>query len=611
MARRSKTADSARLWRQEQAPLPDSFGLVSPLVAYMFAELRIGVALRHLPSDWNVIHHETNVTAFETEHGREQLRWPYNERCFEEVERTRALVRGEHAGFNDLFVPVLDASGVCAIVVAGPFLTQRPTSADIAERWVALTGSRPRLSDPSFAQYVSATLATLTLEGPLGAMFERLLSCFAALSGGHGSARALAAEAKTLQRRLAPARAAERMWEAVHSMVDERTSRSWGALDQAQSRWEAGLGRAPGPLAVGLLVDRAQETDPIDGLVRRDAFQRAAATFARETGGLACGRVGDHGVVLLSDETGSAMHVREHLSDRVAGVQTIARRFGFRLHLGIGQPQDEVDLPKRYLVALAAAERALSQGVPVIHGEPRPEHSAGHVRRVRRQLTGSLGDGQTLSARFEHYTQTVLEHCRYRLEPVHAKLEAGLERLTEPLLASGSLDERSFDEMSSSLERSAAEETTVTALVTRYRQVVSDIEAAVATPTLARHGRSMRRALAFMREHAGEPLGLTSVARVAGFAPDHFSKLFKRTEGTTFENYLLGLRIEHAKQMLGSTSLHVEGVSGLCGFKNRIHFHRAFKQAVGVTPVDYRRLRHRASGVQTVAESKPRQRRGG
>jgi AraC-like DNA-binding protein len=589
MARRSKTADPARLWRQEQAPLPDSFGLVSPVVAHMFAELRIGVALRHLPSDWNVIHHETNVSAFETEHGREQLRWPYNERCFEEVQRTRALVCGEHAGFKDLFVPVLDASGVCAIVVAGPFLTQRPTSADIAERWVALTRSRPKLSDPSFAQYVSATLATLTVEGSLRAVFERLLSCFAALAGGHGSARALAEEAKTLSAKLAPARSAERMWEAVRSMVDERTARSWGALDQAQSRWEAGLRRAPGAVTVGLLVDRAQETDALDGLVRRDAFQRAAATFARQTGGLACGRVGDHGVVFLSDGTG--------VSNLAAGAQTLARRFGFNLHLGIGQPKDAEHLPQRYLVALAAAERALSQGVSLIHGEPRPEHSAGHVRRLRQHLTESLGDGQTLSARFEHYTQTVLEHCRYRLEPVYAKLEAGLERLTEPLLASGSLDEKSFDEMSSSLERSAAEDTTVTALVSRYRQVISDIEAAVATPTLARHGRSMRRALAFMREHAGEPLSLASVARVAGFAPDHFSKLFKRTEGTTFENYLLGLRIEHAKLMLGRTSLHVEGVSGLCGFRNRIHFHRAFKQAVGVTPVQYRRQRHRASGV--------------
>jgi AraC family transcriptional regulator len=114
----------------------------------------------------------------------------------------------------------------------------------------------------------------------------------------------------------------------------------------------------------------------------------------------------------------------------------------------------------------------------------------------------------------------------------------------------------------------------------------------MANPTAARHERSVRRGLAFMREHVGEPLSLASVARIAGFAPDHFSRLFKQAEKTSFENYLLRLRLEHAKQMLSGTSLTVQGISGLCGFRNRVHFHRAFRNAVGVTPVEYRARHH-------------------
>ena len=40
--------------------------------------------------------------------------------------------------------------------------------------------------------------------------------------------------------------------------------------------------------------------------------------------------------------------------------------------------------------------------------------------------------------------------------------------------------------------------------------------------------------------------------------------------------------------MLVGTSLNVEGVSRLCGFKNRMYFHRAFKSAAGMTPVEFR-----------------------
>jgi AraC-like DNA-binding protein len=570
--------------------------VVGALVAQAFAELRISGALWHPPADWNVIHREPNVIAFETEHGQEQLRRPYNEGSFKEVLKTRALVRGKHAGYSDLFVPVLDGSDVCAILVVGPYLTKRPTGAEIVERWISLTRSQPQFGTAGFSQYVSATLATLTLEGALGPAFERLLGCFAAILGQRGSPRALMEEARALREQLGQARSAERMWEAVSSMLDERTARSWGAVDQSQPRWEAGLRRVAGPVTVGLVVDGTTQADALEGFLRRDAFQRRAVTFARETEGIACGRIGDHGVVLLSDARGSATRLSAHLNELANDLRALSRRFGLALYLGIALPKDAEHLPERYLVALAAAEKALSQGTSVVFAEHRLEHSAKYLRKLRQQLATGLGNPQALSARFEHYTQTVLQHCGYRLDPVYAKLEAGLERLSEPLLGSGLLDEKSFDEISAGLERSLARDITVAALVERYREAMSDIESAIATPAAARRGHSMRRALKFMREHLGEPLSLAGVARIAGFAPNRFSKLFKQTYKTTYERYLLRLRVDYAKQVLCTTSIGVEAVGGLCGFKNRIHFHHAFKRLVGLTPMEHRRQNYHFSG---------------
>ena len=107
-------------------------------------------------------------------------------------------------------------------------------------------------------------------------------------------------------------------------------------------------------------------------------------------------------------------------------------------------------------------------------------------------------------------------------------------------------------------------------------------------PTAARTERGTRSALAFIREHLGEPLSLARVARVAGFAPDYFSRLFKKSEGVPFGRYLQNLRVERAKQMLSRTALTVEQVQRLSGFQNRPYFHRLFRHAVGMTPIEYR-----------------------
>ena len=171
---------------------------------------------------------------------------------------------------------------------------------------------------------------------------------------------------------------------------------------------------------------------------------------------------------------------------------------------------------------------------------------------------------------------------------MRAHLEAGLERLAEPLLATGALDEKSFDNLSTTVEREAERAETVTALVDPYRRVVSDIENAVAGPTRARQDRGTRRAIAFIREHMGEALTLAQVARAAGFAPDYFSRLFKRNEGvpsSTSPRLCASSAPSRCSTTLRSASMEC---AQLCGFQTRNYFHKVFKDSVGLTPIEYR-----------------------
>jgi AraC-like DNA-binding protein len=566
--------------------------LLAPAIAADFARLRISVSfLAH--GVWRALELVPNITTYEVEHGGWPSRHLYNARSLERVESEKRSVLGEHAGFFDLFVPVLKEGSVDAVLVAGPFARTRPRSAEVLERWHRITNSQGRLADPSFFRYLEATLATVTFEGTLFETFERLLSCFARVVGEKGPRAQLAAEAAALQSKLDEATLADRMWDAARDMVGRLTHIGSTPLlvDPLAS---FGLERAPGHVVVGLLRERGVERDPVDAILRGDAMQRACVTLARRRGRMISGRIGSHGVTFLLDARDSGTRLRAVLLDVVSRANVLARRFGFSFHAGLSRTEGAASLAARYGEALGAAEKALSQGDSVAYSEERPERWARHLRELRAKLGQSVGEQPgLLSARFERYVEAALLHSGYHIDTVRRQLEAGLERLIEPLSKAGALDAKTVDDMWSSAERAVDGATTIVDVVSPYRQLVMDIEHALRSATPARHDRGARRALAFVRDHLGEPMTLVDVARVAGFAPAYFSKLLKRREGVSFEHFVRRLRIERAKQMLSDTPFGAERIAQLCGFGNRTYFHRAFKQVVGMTPNAYRTVERR------------------
>src|SRR5450432_479084 len=139
--------------------------LLTPVLAHAFDELEVSVSIWTGADRWYPIRVGPNVAQLEAHHGVIRKRWAYNRHCYAKVLRSKRRVLGKHAGLCDLFVPILEGNAVWGLLVAGPFATSRPTSADVMQRWFELTRSQGRLTDPSFSRFLSATLSTLTLEG--------------------------------------------------------------------------------------------------------------------------------------------------------------------------------------------------------------------------------------------------------------------------------------------------------------------------------------------------------------------------------------------------------------------------------------------------------------
>lgn len=89
--------------------------------------------------------------------------------------------------------------------------------------------------------------------------------------------------------------------------------------------------------------------------------------------------------------------------------------------------------------------------------------------------------------------------------------------------------------------------------------------------------------------HLAESLPLARVAREVGLTADHFSRVFRRTQGVAFGEYVNACRIARARELLGDSAQRVIEVAYACGFESVSHFNRVFRRAVGSSPTEYRR----------------------
>ncbi len=552
---------------------------------------QLGVSLTLVdPDGWHAVHTVPNVLSFELEHGVEVERWTYNARCMGRAVRQRRAVLGQHAGFTDLFIPICEGKQARQMLVAGPFLTKPATAAELVEQWRALTGRYAHMGDPEFARYASGRLSTVIFDDTQIEVFKTFGERLAAFIAGHGDATGHVAHLQRMGKVLADATFGPRMWDAARTMVDPNTTRTWASPMLVDQLAELHLTRIPEQALVALIAGQSEDSDPVEELVARDSFQRACLGMAKKHDNVACGQIGDDGVMFLLPRQRSAARARAGfvaLADKARG---LARKLGLGLHVGTSSGADGRSLSDNYFGALAAAEEALSLGAVLVHSSGPKQPRAHLLLDLRRGLAETdVRRPLDLSARFERYVQVVATHTGYGLEASRLHLEVGFERLAEPFLDHGVLSPKSWHDLSGSLEQAAGAARTTRELFVSYRRVVADLEIALRLPTQARRENNLRRAVTFIRDNLGGPLGLTEVARAGGFAPDYFSRLFKQREHVTFEVYVSRLRVERAKQLLARTTFGIEAIARLCGFASGPYFHRVFRRMSGITPRSYRK----------------------
>ncbi len=112
-----------------------------------------------------------------------------------------------------------------------------------------------------------------------------------------------------------------------------------------------------------------------------------------------------------------------------------------------------------------------------------------------------------------------------------------------------------------------------------YRRVLDGGEAQFDT-----RGQLVRRAAAFVREHARQPLALAEVARAVHVSPNYLTALFRTETGTSLGRFILAERIALSQTMLQAPDARVKAVALELHFADPFAFSRAFKRVTGQSP---------------------------
>ena len=101
--------------------------------------------------------------------------------------------------------------------------------------------------------------------------------------------------------------------------------------------------------------------------------------------------------------------------------------------------------------------------------------------------------------------------------------------------------------------------------------------------------RVIEQATAFMQAHLAEPIRLQDLAQHVVLSPSYFSQIFREETGQSPIDYLIDLRIERAKQLLGKLEANVTEAAGAVGYDSVSYFIRQFTARVGTTPGQWAR----------------------
>lgn len=94
--------------------------------------------------------------------------------------------------------------------------------------------------------------------------------------------------------------------------------------------------------------------------------------------------------------------------------------------------------------------------------------------------------------------------------------------------------------------------------------------------------------IAWLHGHFTENLPMGELAAMEHLSESRYRSVFRRQTGLSPSEYRIALRMQHACDLLSTSSRSITDISAACGYGDVLYFTRLFKQKIGVPPGEYR-----------------------
>ncbi len=92
-----------------------------------------------------------------------------------------------------------------------------------------------------------------------------------------------------------------------------------------------------------------------------------------------------------------------------------------------------------------------------------------------------------------------------------------------------------------------------------------------------------------IQDSHAERLSIPNLARMVGMTPFALTQEFERVFGESLLEYIQGVRLYKASNLLTQTDLPIKSIAASVGFASRSHFSRAFRKRQGEDPTSFRK----------------------
>lgn len=95
--------------------------------------------------------------------------------------------------------------------------------------------------------------------------------------------------------------------------------------------------------------------------------------------------------------------------------------------------------------------------------------------------------------------------------------------------------------------------------------------------------------VSFINNNFERDISVGDISKFVFLSTSYFTRAFKEEIGISPMNYLLKVRVDRAKELLEESELKISDIALQVGFSNQQRFNEMFKKYAGITPMQYRK----------------------